>query len=116
YDLLTARNRPWPNESSNARRARIARADAELPRAAAELSRMTLAPVAARLVDQRLLVVAQEALQFVPFAILPKTTGARQPLIVDHEIAYLPSASVLALLRQESAQRPRAPRQLAVIA
>jgi len=116
YDLLTGRNHSKPNETSVQRRARIALADKQLRQATSELSRMILSPVAARLKDQRLLVVAQEALQFIPFAILQKPSGVRQPLIVDHEIAYLPSASVLGLLRQESAGRQPAPQQLAVIA
>ena len=35
----------------------------------------------------------------------PPTANTTQPLIVDHEIVTLPSASVLAALRQEVAGR-----------
>jgi CHAT domain-containing protein len=38
------------------------------------------------------------------------------PLIVDHEIVHLPSASVLAVLRKELASRPPAPKMVAVLA
>src|SRR6185436_12875324 len=65
--------------------------------AAAELSRMLLAPVAHSLRGKRLLVVTTGVLQYVPFAMLPDPSArdAAQPLIVEHEIAYLPSASML---------------------
>ncbi len=116
YDLLTARNRRQSQENSTQRQTRIAQADAALPQAAAELSRLILSPVAARLGNQRLLIVAQETLQFIPFAILPKPVGVRQQMIFEHEISYLPSASVLASLRRESSARQIAPKQLAVIA
>jgi CHAT domain-containing protein/tetratricopeptide (TPR) repeat protein len=70
-----------------------------------ELSRMILGPVADRLADRRLAIVADGALQYVPFAVLP-LPGNRDdpddplaPLIERHEIVVLPSASVLALRR-----------------
>ncbi|MFN0112909.1 MAG: CHAT domain-containing protein [Blastocatellia bacterium] len=116
YELLAARNRFLQLENTTQRQARIAQSDAELPQATAELSQMILLPVAARLTNQRLVIVAQEALQFVPFSILPKPIGVKQPMIIEHDISYLPSASVLGLLRQESAARQIAPKQLAVIA
>ncbi len=50
------------------RRGRLEQADAELPKAAASLSRMLLGPVAAELKNKRLLIVADGVLQFVPFA------------------------------------------------
>jgi tetratricopeptide (TPR) repeat protein len=45
----------------------------------------------------------------------PPTTGY-QPLIVNHELITLPSASVLAVLRNELAGRAPAPKQLAIFA
>src|SRR5262245_60641093 len=71
YDLLSSRAPDLPDETPQQRQARIAGADAELPRQAAELSRMILAPAAAQLGGKRLLIVAQGALQLIPFAALP---------------------------------------------
>jgi CHAT domain-containing protein/tetratricopeptide (TPR) repeat protein len=72
YDLLSSRAPDSRDETQQQRQARIAEADAELPRQAAELSRMILAPAAAQLGEKRLLIVAQGALQLIPFAALPE--------------------------------------------
>ena len=79
------------------------------------LGRILLGPVADRISGRRLVVVADGALHFLPFAALvaPGETG---PLGADHEVAYLPSASVLATLRSQLAGRPPAPGPLAVLA
>lgn len=68
-----------------------------------ELSRMILGPVAGRLSDRRLAVVADGALQYVPFAALPSPDdpAGLVPLVERHEIVVLPSASVLALRSPE---------------
>jgi CHAT domain-containing protein/Tfp pilus assembly protein PilF len=177
YDLLSARALYARGETPEQREARIAQADAELPREAAELSRMILAPAAAQLGEKRLLIVAQGALQLIPFAALPapetegrkdrgikrsrngefeesreSATGGRMniasgflskpalltpslsqplhssvstplrplvsstPLIVNHEIVNLPSASTLAVLRRETAGRKPAPKTIALLA
>jgi len=84
---------------------------------AASLSRMLLSPVAARLPRKRLLIVGDGALQYVPFAVLPVPGNASGvPLIVEHEIVYAPSASVVAELRREAAGRTPAPKAVAVLA
>src|SRR5262245_2273619 len=136
YDLLTARNRWIKFETADERKARVAQADAEYPRAAAALARMLLGPVADRLTKKRLLIVSDGALQYAPFAALPKPvvgawwlapgskgvnrqapiTNHQPPLIVDHEIVTLPSASTLAVLRRELEGREPAPRSVAVLA
>jgi CHAT domain-containing protein len=121
YDLLTARNRRMPVETARGKRARIAHADREYPGAAAALSRMLLAPVAADLGKKRLLIVSDGALQYIPFAALPEPTCAVPgvdcvSLVVDHEIVSLPSASVLSVQRRELAGRRPAPRTVAVLA
>jgi CHAT domain-containing protein len=80
---------------------------------------MVLGPVAGHLARRRLLVVSDGALQYVPFgALYTPTTGSRPrtPLIVEHEIVSLPSASALAVQRQELAAREPADRLLAVLA
>src|SRR5262245_20098953 len=87
--------------------------------AAAELSRMILGPVVAELGRKRLAVVSDGVLQYVPFGALPipeaaGATAKRRPLIVDHEVVSLPSASVLATMRHEMSERRRAARMVAV--
>jgi CHAT domain-containing protein len=93
----------------------------ESERGVEELSRMLLGPVSDRLKSKRLVIVADGALQYVPFAALTaketKPPGARPaPLIVDHEVVHLPSASVLAVLRRETASRRPAEKAVAVLA
>lgn len=95
YDLLNARNKPRDGETSQQRAERIAKADGDIPKAAASLSQMILAPVAAQLGKKRLVIVADGLLEYIPFAVLPvpaANAGSNvQPLIVDHEIVNLPS-------------------------
>lgn len=88
--------------------------------AAADLSRMLLGPVAGRLEDKRLVIVADGALHYLPFAALPVPGEGAKPggeLLLDrHEIVSLPSASVLATQRRDLGSRPRAPKAVAVLA
>jgi hypothetical protein len=100
---------------------------------------MLLGPVAGELGQKRLVIVADGALQYVPFAALPmpvgdlneagrgggitkkssSASGARAgfvPLIVEHEVVSLPSASVLAVMREELRGRRPAPEAVAVLA
>jgi CHAT domain-containing protein/tetratricopeptide (TPR) repeat protein len=110
--------------------------------AARALSRMLLGPVAGQLGTRRLLIVASGALQYLPFGALPVPESGRpeernmsttkaslarfrssashllsdRPLITDHEIVNLPSASTLAVLRREQSGRPLAAKQIAVLA
>ncbi len=113
--LITARNEARPGESEARRRARIARADAQTPAAAAALSRLVLRPAAAKLNKRRLLIVADGALQYIPFAALPLNAQSA-PLLARREVVMLPSASTLAVLRREGAGRATAPRSVAVLA
>jgi CHAT domain-containing protein len=94
------------------------------------LSRIVLGPVAAHLEKKRLLIVPHGTLSYIPFAALPvpavqKPADANaikparantEPLIAKREIIYLPSASALAVLRQELAGRKLPPKAVAVIA
>ncbi len=144
YDLLTARNHSVKGETEEQARKRWTQAEEAYPKAAEELSRMILGPVAAqlsggpamnvaeaksggvsgRVQGRRLLVVADGALQYIPFAVLPvpeknptASGGPQQvPLMVSQEIVNLPSASVLAVLRQEAKGRKPAPKAVAVLA
>jgi CHAT domain-containing protein/Tfp pilus assembly protein PilF len=110
-------------------RARLARTAAKTPEWADSLSRILLRPVASRLGRKRLVIVADGALQYIPFAALPSPvpdrthgtyrtyrTNRPSPLIANHEIVSLPSASSLAALRRELAGRAPAPKTVAVIA
>ncbi|BCL35692.1 CHAT domain-containing tetratricopeptide repeat protein [Nostoc sp. MS1] len=85
--------------------------------AIATLSQIILAPVAQQLGNKRLVFVSDGALQYVPFAAL-NTPGSSnyQPLLTNHEIIHLPSASTIALLRQDNKQRQPASQVLAVFA
>jgi CHAT domain-containing protein len=100
------------------RQARIAQADADLAAASEQLSALVLAPLVGELGNKRLVIVADGALQHVPFSILPVKDESHQstPLIAAHEIVSLPSASTLAVLRQEIRDRQPAPNQFAIFA
>jgi len=115
YELITARNALKPGESVADRRARIAKADAEAQEVGRRLSLLLLQPVAKRLGDGPLLVVADGALQYIPFAALP-IPSSDDLLATRHEVVTLPSASALAVLRRELRDRRRAPRALAIFA
>ncbi len=115
YELVTARNQQPPEESLAGRKRRIDKADAAAGRAGSELSQLLLAPVARLLGDHPLLVVADGALQYIPFAALP-IPASGLPLATRHEVVSLPSASALAALRRQVRNRPRAARTLAIFA
>jgi len=84
-------------------------------RALAALGRAVLGPVGPQLAGKRLLVVADDALQYIPFAAL-SIDEAGAPLVAGHEIVTLPSASVLPLLRRERRDRRSPTKTLAVFA
>ena len=86
-----------------------------------QLSNLLLTPLTGQLGERRLVIVADGALDYVPFAALPDPdvlagTGRAQPLILRHEVVSLPTLSVLATVRRESAGRRTAPGTLAVVA
>jgi CHAT domain-containing protein/tetratricopeptide (TPR) repeat protein len=145
YETLTARSVMKSLETPAQRQERIAQADAQFQQAATELSEMILTPAASDLGTKRLVVVADGALQYVPFAALsmgsPLSVVSRQlaasgsvktnngqrttdngrridykPLIIDHEVVSLASASALAVQRKSLANRKAAPKAVAVIA
>src|SRR5215217_4988185 len=115
YDLLTARTVNVPKETLAQRRQRLELADAECTKASATLSQMILGPVAAELKDKRLLIVGDGVLQYIPFAGLRDPVDTRA-LVVAHEVVMAPSASVVGLLRQETANRKPASKMVAVLA
>jgi CHAT domain-containing protein/tetratricopeptide (TPR) repeat protein len=76
----------------------------DLAAATRELSRMILSPVAAELNKRRLIVVADGALNYIPFQVLPAPSDG-EPLVAAYEIVNALSASILGELRQEAARR-----------
>ncbi|MBD2196707.1 MULTISPECIES: CHAT domain-containing tetratricopeptide repeat protein [Calothrix] len=122
----------------------------QIDSAAKELSQLILAPVKDKLGTKRLVIVADGALQYIPFSALanlnfqPSSTPQQQdkpknscetdrsifrpcaslddqsfnyqPLLVNHEIVSLPSASTIAIQRQQLANRPQALQALAILA
>ncbi|MDF5730222.1 MAG: CHAT domain-containing protein [Rhizonema sp. PD38] len=94
---------------------------AAIPVSGMKLSQMILAPVANQLKQKRLLVVGDGALQTIPFTVLPIPGSSKgntpAPLLVQNEIVTLPSASSIAVLRNElKKRRPLAPKTIAVLA
>ncbi|WP_416209811.1 CHAT domain-containing tetratricopeptide repeat protein [Nodularia sp. LEGE 06071] len=91
--------------------------------AALKLSQMILSPVADKLGNKRLVIVADGALQVIPFAALADLTKAGtkeevnyQPLLINHEIVHLPSMTAIATQRTALKGRNSAPKTLAVLA
>jgi CHAT domain-containing protein len=78
--------------------------DTAITKATEELSAMVLKPVADQLTGSRLIVVADGALNYIPFQML-SLPSQPEPLIATHEIVNTPSASILGQLRQEKQQR-----------
>jgi CHAT domain-containing protein/tetratricopeptide (TPR) repeat protein len=110
YEMLTARPK------------RGTPPDPQLIAQAKTLSRMLLGPVAPQFGGKRLVVVAPGALSYLPFAALPapgdekRPAGDYEPLIAKHEIVSIPSASVLSIIRRETAGRQRSAKSVAVLA
>jgi CHAT domain-containing protein/tetratricopeptide (TPR) repeat protein len=110
YELLTVRPK------------RGAPPDPQFIAQAKALSGMLLGPVAPQLGGKRLVVVAPGALSYLPFAALPapedkqRPAGDYEPLITKHDVVSIPSASVLSIIRRETAGRRRAAKSVAVLA
>jgi tetratricopeptide (TPR) repeat protein len=143
YELLTARQ-PKKGESDTQYQTRIAEAGLKFQTASAALSQTLFGQVAAKLQGEwkgkRLAIVASGALEYIPFAALPspaaqaslvtghwslaekeaRNKGLRtkdnNPLIVEHEIVNLPSASALAAMRSETAGRKPAEKTVVALA
>lgn len=124
---------PAQGETPEQLRARTADFDAKYRSESVNLSRMILAPAAKQLKNKRLLIVADGELQHLPFGVLPLSAEAEQdrapaapasaqlsqeapPLLMNHEMVFLPSASTLAMLREELSRRQPASKAVAVIA
>jgi CHAT domain-containing protein len=134
YDLATARL-PRPGDTEVQQRARLANAksaDRQYWLAATRLSQILLPLAMDKVARKRLVIVPDGALHYVSFGALPSpekgvaqatqpTTTAREnsepkPLILEHEIALLPSASVLSTQRQEHLDRPTLQKPIVIFA
>ncbi|MEM7587456.1 MAG: CHAT domain-containing tetratricopeptide repeat protein [Acidobacteriota bacterium] len=92
------------------------------------LSDLVIRPIAHLLTTQRLLIVTEGALQYIPFGALPLPEDhasdsdpapagqPQEPLAARHEIVSMPSASTLATLRKQLAKRPTGTTRIAVLA
>ena len=119
YELLTATNLSIKNETIQQRQARLRLAENEFVQTSATLSQMILGPVAGEFHQKRIVIVADGALQYLPFPALPSpapSSNPAPPLIFNHEIVLLPSASALWLMREELRGRQSAPKTVAILA
>jgi CHAT domain-containing protein/predicted negative regulator of RcsB-dependent stress response len=87
------------------------------PKSATQLTQQLLTPAAADLGNKRLVIIPDGILHTIPFAALntPNST-TYNPLLTQHEITNLPSASTIGILRTTVATKPRGPKQLAILA
>ena len=69
-----------------------------------KLAKMILTPLTDQPNIKRVIVVADGALNYIPFQLLPGPSG--NPLVANYEIVNAPSASILGQLRQEKQERP----------
>jgi CHAT domain-containing protein len=130
YAALTARQKRQ-TESRADYTARVTAADARLDAESRAMSRLLFEGIAARLRNQwrgkRLAIVAAGALEYLPFAALPEPAAKTHaavaasrrlvPRLADgHEIVSIPSASVLAALRQQTEGRAAASGTVAILA
>ncbi|MGA9773303.1 MAG: CHAT domain-containing tetratricopeptide repeat protein [Blastocatellia bacterium] len=116
YELLIAPNTQVTPQSRGLRVVKAQAQDERLEEANSRLSQMLLGQASQQLGKKRLLIVADGALQYIPFAALLDLKTGAQPLIVDHEILSLPSASTIAVIRQESRRGIRPTKTIAVLA
>ncbi len=87
-------------------------------RASATLANMILGPIAHRLQGQRIVIVPDGALQYIPFGALPipGKDGSPVPLLTRHEVIVLPSIATLATLRKTQQERQPAKKSIAIFA
>lgn len=123
YRLLTAR----PGDDIATAEARAESHETYWSKAA-ELSQILFGQLAQQLSGKRLLIVADGALQYLPFEALPgpetppdsragpAAANDAIPLAIKHEVVYLPSAATLIALRREAARPKTASKSIFVLA
>jgi CHAT domain-containing protein/tetratricopeptide (TPR) repeat protein len=118
HGLLTARQTTVLGESLAASRARIASADTASIAAAARLSTLLLSSLATAQ-ESRWVIVADGALEYLPFGALPDPSsrgGTTAPAMVRHQIVSAPSATAVGLMRADRSSRIPATRRVAILA
>ena len=81
------------------------------------IANLLLEPVSSDLGKKKIFIVQDSALYYVPFAALPDPTSSRiEPLLANHEITSIPSASTLASLRSRRRRPAAKSKLLAVVA
>lgn len=123
YEALTARNKQVKFETATERDDRIFIADSDLQKYSKELGEKIITPAMPFIQNKKLLIVADGALQYVPFASLrsPKSKVSSSKLVEKYlietnEIISLPSVSMLAILRKETTNRQIPTKTLVVLA
>lgn len=118
FRQLLIAHQPVAGEAYEELQRRIVKADQLLSSHSANLAKVILGPVTDRLGNKRLLIVPDGRLQSIPFEALtlPDITGSQVALVERHEIAYEPSASALATVRQANTQRKSGSGSVAVFA
>ncbi len=91
-----------------------------------DLSKILLSPVAGKITNKRLAIVADGVLQYLPFSAFispkskvqsPKSVGNKEQLLIEtNEIVILPSASVLAQLRENPNRAQQNNKTIAIFA
>jgi CHAT domain-containing protein len=95
------------------------RASVALPAETTLLSKLVLGAMAGKLGNKRLLIIADGALQYIPFgALFDPDSAPESPkwLVENHEIVNQPSASTLAVAVSEIRARKKASNAVAVLA
>jgi CHAT domain-containing protein len=113
YQLLTERNRLLKSETPAQKHSRVQAAETQLRSTLARLRQMLVAPLGDSINGKRLVVVADGALQYVPFSVL---VDAGDGLAHQSEILSLPSISVLLQLRRERGERQSPAKSVLVFA
>ncbi len=81
------------------------------------LTQQILTPAASLLSQKRLVIIPDGILHKVPFAALTlPNSKTYSPLLTQHEITNLPSASTIGILRSTVAQKTRGPKTIAILA
>jgi CHAT domain-containing protein/Flp pilus assembly protein TadD len=121
YELITSHPLRKKGDTSQQQRSRSHESNAQYTKVSSRLSEILLKPVSSILGAKQLVIVADGALQYIPFQALPDPNSSNynegwKPLLIDHEIINLPSVSALALVRREIEERKSPAKAVAVLA
>ncbi len=87
------------------------------PNSVTQLTQQILAPAAKDLGNKRLVIIPDGILHTIPFTALNiPNSKTYQPLLTQHEITNLPSASTIGILRSTVATKPRGAKTIAILA